>query len=115
MLQQTSHQPFCRHCGSNFDRDEALTGDDWAIAPHSVSFRGLALNLARCECGFLHTLAAAGGRLVAAEVIGARISDAEDPASLARTMAYRLRRKLPAFLAPVPFETIGRLGYRWAV
>lgn len=103
--------PFCPHCGFNLEPDVPIEMGKWKLLPDMAAFDGWPLPLTRQEASFLHTLAKAAPRSVRVETIGERISDIEDPVGLARVIACKLRKKLPA----APFETkrYGEHGYVW--
>lgn len=100
----------CPSCGYNLKRDEPIQRGEWTLEPISTWFRGIRLRITPSESGFLHTLAKAGGRPLARDVMGARLSDGEVPGDVMTAYACRLRRKLEQ----VPFETVHGHGYRWA-
>jgi DNA-binding response OmpR family regulator len=90
-----------------------LSRGDWILAEDRALYQGEFLPLTRCEAAFLHILAVDDGSPVSALVLGLEIGQKEEPerpATNAKVLAYRLRRKLPV----VPFETVHGLGYRWA-
>lgn len=100
----------CPHCGFNLAADEPLERGPWRLEVASAYLSGDRVDLTPQEAGFLHTLAKANGRPVAAATIGARISSSESGYKIAGVIACRLRQKL----SNPPFTTAFGAGYRWA-
>lgn len=100
---------FCPSCGYNLTPDKPIQRGAYDLTPEETYRDGQRMCITRMEAAFLYTVAAAAGRCVNRNVIGQRISIAEDPGNLANVMACRLRKKGVA-----PFETVYGHGYRWA-
>ncbi len=105
----------CPNCGYSLTGDREITVGDWTIDPRDgVHFRGRTVErLTAPQIGVLHSLAKVAGRILTAETLGARHSEAEDPAGVVRVMVHRMRATLKAQGIEPPFETVWRRGYRW--
>ena len=103
-------QPFCPHCGYNFEADAPVVSGRWRVTPYSVELDGRAIHLPLAEAGTLYAIASARGEVVRKEAIANRISDSEDPGNIVDVYLTRLRKKLPG----VPIQTVWGLGCRWA-
>lgn len=101
---------FCPSCGHNFHADAPVIRGDWDLRPHEAFFRGRRVNITGKQAGLLHTVAAAKGRAVRAEAIGARISDTDNPERYAQVVLCQMRKRIDA---PWPIENVFGQGYRW--
>jgi DNA-binding response OmpR family regulator len=101
---------FCNRCGCNLAADKPIDSGDWRVAPHGIDYKGQALPISRAQASMLHTLAAARGTFISADVLAERTGyDGQDPLNLVSVTLCQLRRRLPE----IPFENVRGYGYRW--
>lgn len=102
---------FCNRCGCNLAADKPIDSGDWRVAPQGIDYKGQALPISRAQASMLHTLAAARGTFISADVLAERTGyDGQDPLNLVSVTLCQLRRRLPE----IPFENVRGYGYRWA-
>lgn len=101
---------FCPSCGHNFSADEPVVRGAWELTPSETFYHGRKVNITGAQSALLHTLAAANGRAVRREAIGARISNTEEPGRFCGVVLNQMRKRIDA---PWPVENVYGLGYRW--
>lgn len=107
-------EPFCPHCGCDLMKDQPIILNDFAMmGPMSpLTYKGDTIKLATAERNLVWTLMKACPRPVRFDVILARI-DSESEGNVIDVYMSRIRTKLRAIGAPIPFESLKeRAGYR---
>jgi DNA-binding response OmpR family regulator len=91
--------------------------DGFTLYPDGIAiYNGQRIKtLTGAEACVLFSVAKAKGRCIAADAVGNRVSDTEDPGNLAAVLVCRIRKKLSDIGVPSPIETVWHSGYRWAM
>lgn len=106
--------PFCPGCGRDLMIDQPIILNDFAMmGPMSpLTFKGTTIKLTTAERNLIWTLMKACPRPVRFDVILDRI-DSESVGNVIDVYMSRIRKKLRAIKAPIPFESLKeRTGYR---
>lgn len=102
----------CPHCGYSIEADRVVERDGWRIDPRGGVWKDGRLITRRTSwSNILHALATNGDRVMTTLTLLARISESENPNTLAATIS-QMRRAFADAGATAPITSI-RPGYRW--